>query len=223
MPEYHYSHEGSDFAGDIEARTLAAENSTAFERKFQEDLNIFRADVFRKLRSHDALHDGEGWAVFLPEPEETGGSAFQLNNTRDILIMVGLDSRTQKSLIRIIANEIFASGSSLSIMAEDFVADTENDTQYFIDAVDVQPNYNPDTYAPTFCAISNEQVDLRNVLLTFVPLIGINGKPSIYIEEITPFGRYTELEDKIHALTIGKSLLAEVVTIDPLYAKTSQS
>lgn len=222
MPSNFYSPEGHDFAHTLDAHKLAAENQAAMERKFQEDLTIFRADVFRKLHAHGALHDGEGWAIFMPEPKIDDNRGLQFNNRRDLLVVTGVDLSTQKHLIRIVANEIFVSGTHLAVMAEDFVADTEDDTQYFIDAVDVEPEYNTDTYAPTFNASSNEYVDLTNFYLTFVPVVGISGKPAIH-QEIAPFGHYTNLEDKIHALNVGKGLLAEVMTTDPVYAKTSSS
>ncbi len=213
-----------DFASSDMLRHERKHNQELLEAKFHQDLNLFRANVTEKMSAHVDLSTRGSVAIFSQEmyrPDQPQAGA-------DILL--SLAPRIQNSaqlkppLIRIIKNEIIQNENSGEILTYDFIADEADDLQYLVDAYNpsqaAEDGDNRHTFAPVFGVIDGELVITSN-FTEFTAVLELNGVDmGLNEESVLPLGSFRHLEDKIHALSIGESLLNDVIDEDPIYTKT---
>lgn len=208
-----------DFVSDEELAMLAQQNRNIEESSFVEQLALFTASIYQKLASHGAFRDDFGWAVFSSNKVSTPNDSSVVMDRRKILIITGTNASNNTKLIRILANELIEAGDSASYLVQDFSADSDNNTLYFVDAMRSAPYLNTNTYAPVFAV--NE--DIGKLTLTnnfntgFTPIVDISGKIATNMSQLIPFGDCACLEDKICALEVGKELLAEIIDSEPIH------
>src|SRR5690349_13473767 len=92
-----------DFVAEDELKQIAKAVSEQLERKFLEDLAIFRANVYQLMHRHNALQtNGTGWAIFLPDQpnQELSGDSILINR-KDVLVLVGNVKDTDNKIIRL--------------------------------------------------------------------------------------------------------------------------
>lgn len=221
-PEHH------DFANSADIRREAAHNQHLLEANFLGNLNLFRASVAQKLLSCGALSPRGGWAIFNQECiEEDDGALKTLPGGKETLIKVSRgkfssDNGYQVPNIRIITNELIRTQENDQWLTQDFTADDKNDTQYFVDAVNPQSQSVDSTLAPLFFVTDDGELMATSNTAAFTPAIGVLMPERPRIAEAIPFGHFINLEDKIHALSVGSALLEEVSRLEPTYSTPSQ-
>lgn len=199
-----------------------------FDANFQEDCAVFRADIVSLLLKHSALQEGGGWMIFaLNDDMMPAHDTSTLGYENEILVYVrdGTKVIDQSPIcdIRIVTNERHLHYEVTSFMCTDFTLDSENDSQYFIDAITPLPegvDLNI-VRAPLFWV--NETGKLMSTVnfVPFTPVVPISIKEKLAWRKVTPFGHYENCEDKIQALNIGRSLLQQVNTLEPTHKRST--
>lgn len=217
-------HDNIEF-GDIELQREA--NRIAREAKFEDDLRVFRANVYTKMLNEGAIENGSGWAVYRYS-EESDDPQTTMPQYKEVLVMARPNSDTgiygcnmDVPTIRIISNELIRTSYGTEWLTKDFIADNEDDTQFFVGCLEdsklrnvggnraVVFNVDPEG---NLCSTRNFHV--------FSPVIGV------YHEDLdtagteanpTPFGHYTCLEDKTYALERGSDILNEIADRQPSF------
>lgn len=209
-----YPPEGHDFVHTPDTRRISEENKIRQESKLFDDLAIFRAKLYQKMLRHSALdYEGSGWAIFDTYAENQVVGDITTSVDRDVLVITGPLNGANRRVIRMITNEAIATSSLLSIIAYDITIDSDDDVQYFVDALDSSRR---DTHAPHFFPEGFNKLHLSdNFKGAFTPVINLDGDYSGR-DDILPFGHYEVLEDKIHALQVANDVLAEIMPYDPV-------
>jgi hypothetical protein len=212
--------------------SFSKEAMSRMEADYQDRMNMFRANVVQLLRSVDALHGGEGWAVFglHSDPENRHTNPAFNGGFKDILVMLASGSKnagTSPPSIRILTNESYKTPDGLTWLTQDFSCDHEGDSQYMVDACN--PQLDP-TYKDTmgvFFVYEDDNLVPSNNLVGFTPYFEMfaivdEDKGASNDVSVMPFGHYSCLEDRVCALDYGISLLEEIVDTEP-YARMTKS
>lgn len=228
MAEQGFSHGRHEFveAGELAAARVCDELSLGeafdqtIEAQFQDDLHIFRADMFELMAKHNAVDsNGGGWAIFrVTAPEEERGVG-AIDCYKDVLVFFipvkNIDAPLSIPNIRIITNESYANDRGDEWLTEDITADFEGDMHYLMDVY--SQNQNPDfqgTYAPIFTIDGDNQLRLSHNTVGYTPTLKIK-IPDIE-ETATPFGSYYHLEDRVFVLGKAKQMLQSILDIEPV-------
>lgn len=209
-PEHH------DFVGTSEIRQLEADNRAIIEADFLYGVEMLRVNALSKLAEHQALDDaGTGWAIFLLPPED------EFMMPREVLLRVtddGLNDVPASSLtVRIITNQLFTYKDVPQWFTVDFIADQDNDTQYLVDAVDLNSAKSiGETYSPLIGVTDDGKLKLVNGH-GFTPILDVlhATRPE---DRIMPFGHCMFMQDKVDALAVGQELFALICNIEPACA-----
>ncbi|HSX36701.1 MAG TPA: hypothetical protein VLG13_01095 [Patescibacteria group bacterium] len=143
MSNLEYSLSGTHDIIDAHDMAMAkTQTRLSLESRFQDECNMFRADVFGKLAIHDAMKNGMGWAVFNADSFDEGSLAMG-DGDRQILVISYLLNNIPRRiynrpvpLVRLIANEIImGEEGNYGMLTTDFGLDGEDDAQYFIDSI----------------------------------------------------------------------------------------
>lgn len=212
--------------------SFSKEAMSRMEADYQDRMNMFRANVIQLLRSVDALHGGEGWAVFglHSDPENRHTNPAFNGGFKDILVMLASGSKnagTSSPSIRILTNESYKTPDGLTWLTQDFSCDHEGDSQYMVDACN--PQLDP-TYKDTmgvFFVYEDDNLVPSNNMLGFTPFVEVfdtddEGNEINTDVSVMPFGHYSCLEDRVCALDYGISLLVEIVDTEP-YARMTKA
>lgn len=206
-----------DYIRPSELEELQDVNQRELEKKYQDDLRIFRANVFQKMHQDKALYDGQGFAYF----NEFVGS----NETQELhkatLVNVRLIPGTDEAgttltipRIRFIVNEPVIHGNGVQWLTYDFIADEEDDTQYFVDAYDAMNEEISEVNAPIISISDRQTITIDNHRQ-------FTRNPSLHSDlgedSVKPFGHYFHLTDRIDALAFGNEIWASISNISPLY------
>lgn len=213
-----YTPEQPGFESEDIISRIEADNEILIQRKFLEDLRIFKADFFLKLASHDAIHNGNGCAIFrwrLAEGDGNGMYRETLLLSTRVEADAGKPTPVPKTQLRILVNEPVATEEGHQWLTFDFCADEDDDTQYFIDAVNQNTQKLRTTNSPLFHINEEEKTVSIDNLRSYTPVAIVRDEDSSLFE-VLPFGYFNRLGDRITALEIGKQLLQETFEHDPL-------
>lgn len=210
-------HDDCDSFEVDEERYLA---QTGLEAKYQDDCAIFKADVVMLLQKLGATSEKTGWAIF----QINGGCTLDVDSKataidHEILVLL-LNSKYEEDdeppacNVRIITAEQFANEDIKYYISTDFTLDNTADCQYFVDTIITQKDKAEikNILAPIFWVNDSGGLGARNVR-RFTQSRGIDSQEVT----VTPFGRWDNMEDRIQALAVGKSLLQTVETLEPAY------
>lgn len=213
-----------DFASSGVLRHERKHNQELLEAKFHQDLNLFRARTTEKMSAHGDLSGKGSIAIFSQEIHRPDQPPSRANTLISLAPCIQDSAELTPPAIRIIKNEIVLSKDSGEILTYDFIADEDNDVQYLVDAYNpaqaAQDGDSRHTFAPVFEVRGGKLVVTSN-FTPFTPVMKLDGvEMGLNEESVLPLGSFKHLEDKIHALSIGESLLEGIVNQDPVYTKT---
>ena len=194
----------------------------------------FRTSVFQLLRKHRAIKNGEGWATFETNPDP--GSLMAADGNVEVLVCSLITSPAPERVrayavptIRIVTNESIVGRRddgdySSTTLTQDFVLDEDNDAAYFVDAR--EPDNESDdeeseqsslaiaqTQAPLFMVLDGQLLTSRGFQDEFCQVEPL-GDASDYAN-IFPFGMFEGMEDKIHALAVGRDIVRLIANLEP--------
>lgn len=196
-----------DISAD-ELRRLEQQRGVIERAKYHEDVAVFRASVIKKFVREQALRPKLSWMNFHVDATSSDSGIATLDDRLEILFLMQshIVEYTIHPHIRIILNQLVRHDKGQSFFTEDIVVDHENDAGYLCDAVaiDDEGNLDDNTLSPTYRA-DEEGIRLGNFSSLFTP-IATMGDSEVSEHEVTPFGTYVCLEDKIYALEQAKRI-----------------
>ncbi len=195
----------------------------AIRAEYEQACTDFRVAASGKLATCGAFEDGQGWAVFDISQEEEGSLAmadgekdvflYSFRLAQPVRMLDGHDVPT----VRIITNELIVGLSGeMQCLTYDYALDGANDAQYMVDAVNIT---NAHEYGATMAALFS--VDAQGGIHLPTRFLKHGGFPLISDISITgerqcvPFGHWSNLEDKICALTGARIILDQILDKQP--------
>lgn len=199
---------GHDDISADELRRLEQQRGVIERAKYHEDVAVFRANVIQKFIRERALRPKLSWMNFHVDATSSEAGIATLDDRLEILFL--MQSRIAPDRlaphIRIILNQLVRQEKGASFFTEDVVVDHEHDAGYLCDAmtVDDEGNLDDNTLSPIYRA-DEEGIRLGNFSSIFTP-VATMGDSDVSEHEVTPFGIYMCLEDKIYALEQAKRI-----------------
>lgn len=208
----------------VDADELAEEQNLsliALHGAYQDRLHQFRSDVMRLMIKHDALQPDGSWLVF-DHTEEKGDGPVLLTPRIDICIATkNVPDLTGKAKhgnqnIRVILNEAYTLDDGIEYFVIDSAVDYDGDSQYNVGVMPADPVTGGEGVTVPIFIVADSKLGLYSPN-------GYGAFPEIQSveERIVPFGHFSNIEDKFHALNIAYDLLETVVDREPLH--TSQA
>jgi hypothetical protein len=191
------------------------------ESAYQENCRIFRAAVLGKLEASGALHEGRGWALFITDSTEGDDSIFE-TGPQEILVMSSLTASESEvdgkpvPAIRILTNEKIGDEPG-EWYAMDIIVDSVNDAQYMVDATPflTEREAYKSTYAVLFTA-SEGSLGFTPNFQVFPASLDLTDASVPSEKGVFPMGKYTCIEDRIHALNKAKAVFGAMLDLEPI-------
>lgn len=194
---------------------------------YLEDVAILRMGVGELLQTHDALHDGEGWAIFT-QPVTVDNASTTDSHTRT-LVMHHPNPTVKGFLpdIRVFTNTVFPMRQYTDpvTLVKDITLDTDNDAQISVGPVfELQEHERekqfklkgPNTeILPSIGGIFTiEDTDLNiTSFRMFTPRQYLGAKKNKE-EDVTPFGTHNYLADKMYAVAEALHIVASCAEME---------
>lgn len=197
---------------------------------FQERLHQFRSDIMLLIMKHDALNPEASWLVFDHAEESDDGPVLLCPRT-DICIatktieVLKNNKKLFRPHIRIMVNEAYSFEDGTEYVVTDVLVDEDDDTQYFVGPL-------PNRESSSFLGVETSLFFVNDGELTlfspgkqarsFPPIVEIEDTVGDCEDEtVIPFGKFTNIEDKIHALSVANGILQLVKDRVPLYQSSN--
>lgn len=185
-----------------------------------------RASVFQLMRPFCSQDATDSWALFyLDDSDDADTGTGLLQNRNEILVML-MTQPAAKILpmpirnIRIFTKEHFQMPEGMAYFCIDFTLDYENDTLYRIGAV-TQGDDGVFTVGskltPMFGITDGSQITADN-LYVFTPVDGVEA--AVSGSTVRPFGVLGGGIDELYALSVGRSLVRSIASLEPVYHGT---
>lgn len=199
-----------DFIPEAELENEAMLNRRMLVSKLHEDMAVFRAEVFLKLMKHNSLRNGWGWAVFYSDMAAGRGGLAQLDDRTEVLIAVRRERNipeTRPSSIHLLTQQLHRQQDGGSFMLEEVTIDWENDAQYRVSSFSYDDEtQNVDIGTSPYFHADEEGLSVFN-FKQFTPTDPIY-VPGLSVRSTMPFGHYSNIEDRIYALTRAQEILS---------------
>jgi hypothetical protein len=211
----------AEFISDAELKTEQDLSALAIHGSYQEKLHQFRSDVMRLMMKHNALQDEGSWLVYNHAEENDDGPVIYCPRVDICIATKNLPNSTGKNKygnqnIRVMLNEAYTTNHGIEYFIIDAIVDTDGDSQYNVGVMPADPvNNGVGVTVPIFFVVQDElTLYTPNGYLPFPHIQQID-------EHIIPFGHFTYIEDKFHALSTAYDLLNQVKNKAPFH--TSQA
>jgi hypothetical protein len=228
-----------EFVDQSEIDKLAEANRMMLEAKYQDDSHLFRAAVLQKLAKFNNAYEGTYWAIFhIDDVDDSGENASNLatlSGGKETLIFVQTSEKSPKidsrviPTIRIITNELIVPSWENDFtgnrMTFDFTLNGKDEALVFVDFTtrkDIMAD-DTNTFAPLFylaenggLAISNNTMG-KNCLLNTPEVTFTQRVEGLDNNNSRPFGTYSNIEDKIYALSSGQDIFCKTEKLEPVY------
>ena len=228
-----------EFVDEADIQAAQRANRIAEHINYIDACNVFRANVFTKLKRHHPNFQGSAIALFRVDP---GGSVATMGSNKEILLISAphpLNSNTIEGhpipTIRLFSEEwVSDENGNGDFICFDMSLDSANNSQYFVGSshgmdgqreafhptdpsFDVGKDFVPPRSALTYMADPmGDKVWVSHSIDFFTDAIRVYGLDDAGSpRKVLPFGHWGNIADRQEALGVGMAMIAEIENIDP--------
>ncbi len=211
----------SEFVAPETLVKLEVGNRASVEAKYHEDVSIFRAEVISRMIGHNAVQGNVSF-LFFREGSPTDTDLLVDGENKETLILAGLGKKpNEPPHIKVLTNVTYHHQDYVAFLSEDITVDRDGDSQMLVDVAifthegELFPGLDADeteTQAVIFQPKGDDNVTIINhndhTPLTELVEEVEDASGSVSTYHVTPFGMYTDIEDRIAALDWARGILS---------------